>query len=112
MAIVGTLEAYRRRGLVHAQTEYFKERLRERGCLISHIQGIPYYYRQFGYEFAIPLEGGLRLTGYVLPPEPDQTLTFRLATNADIPQLEGFYETATAKLGSSLHGRGPSGAIF
>ena len=49
MGIVGTLEAYRRRGLVRAQVEYFKRRLAERGCLLSQIQGIPYYYRQFGY---------------------------------------------------------------
>ncbi len=99
MAIVGTLEAYRRRGLVRAQTEYFKERLHERGCLISHIQGIPYYYRQFGYEYALPLEGGLRLAARELPPGPDETFTFRLATNTDIPQLDRFYKTATAELG-------------
>ena len=99
MAIVGTLEAYRRRGLVRAQVEYFKERLRERGCLISHIQGIPYYYRQFGYEYALPLEGGLRLTARELPPISDETFTFRLATDADIPQLEQFFEMAGAELG-------------
>ncbi|MCK4413302.1 MAG: GNAT family N-acetyltransferase [Candidatus Eisenbacteria sp.] len=63
MAIVATLEGYRRRGLSRRLTAAFMARLRERGCLISHIQGIPYFYRQFGYEYAMPLEGGLRLEG-------------------------------------------------
>ena len=67
MGMVGTLEAYRRRGLVRVQDAYFKRRLRERGCLLSLIQGIPYFYRQFGYEYALPLEGGLLLGSRDLP---------------------------------------------
>jgi len=67
MGIVATLEGYRRRGLSRRLTAAFMARLRERGCLISHIQGIPYFYRQFGYEYAIPLEGGLRLEGRQIP---------------------------------------------
>jgi hypothetical protein len=43
MGMVGTLEPYRRRGLVRAQDAIFKRRLVERGCLLSLIQGIPYF---------------------------------------------------------------------
>ena len=75
MGIVGTLEDYRRQGLIRAQVALFKRRLAERGCLTSHIQGIPYYYRQFGYEYALPLEGGLRIEFRHVPaaPPPPQT---------------------------------------
>ncbi|NIV29852.1 MAG: hypothetical protein GWN58_10200, partial [Anaerolineae bacterium] len=101
MGIVGTLEAYRRRGLVRAQVAAFMRRLRERGCLLSHIQGIPYYYRQFGYEYALPLEGGLRLETRHVPTPPDAPFAFRLATRNDLPVLRQLYDEAAQDL--SIH---------
>ncbi len=98
MGIVGTSEAYRRRGLIRAQVAYFKRRLEERGCLLSQIQGIPYYYRQFGYEYALPLEGGLRLEIRHVPAPPDTPFTFRLATPQDIPTLMQLYDEASQNL--------------
>ena len=98
MGIVGTLEAYRRRGLIRAQVAYFKRRLRERGCLLSQIQGIPYYYRQFGYEYALPLEGGLRLEMRQIPKPPDTPFAFRLATSQDLPTLMRLYDEAAQEL--------------
>jgi predicted N-acetyltransferase YhbS len=98
MGIVGTLEAYRRRGLVRAQVEYFQQRLRERGCLLSQIQGIPYYYRQFGYEYALPLEGGLRLELRDVPEQPEAVFTFRLATLDDLSILLRLYDEAAQDL--------------
>lgn len=98
MGIVGTLEDYQRRGLVRVQVDYFKRRLRERGCLLSQIQGIPYYYRQFGYEYALPLEGGLRLETRHIPNPPDVSFTFRLATQDDLPTLMRLYDEAAQDL--------------
>ena len=99
MGIVGTLEEYRQRGLIRAQVEYFKRRLNERGCLLSQIQGIPYYYRQFGYEYALPLEGGLRIEPRYVPAPPDDTpFTFRLAVLGDIPTLMRLYDEAAQDL--------------
>ena len=98
MGIVGTLEAYQHRGLVRAQVDYFKRRLGERGCLLSHIQGIPYYYRQFGYEYALPLEGGLRLEMRHVPSPPDVPFAFRLATRDDLPVLMRLYDEAAQDL--------------
>jgi len=98
MGIVGTREAYRHRGLVRVQVDYFKHHLRERGCLLSHIQGIPYYYRQFGYEYALPLEGGLRLETRHVPDPPEVAFTFRLATWDDLPALMRLYDEAAQDL--------------
>ncbi|WP_119072223.1 GNAT family N-acetyltransferase [Aggregatilinea lenta] len=93
MGIVGTAEAYRNRGLIRALVERFKELLAEGEYDVSHIQGIPYYYRQFGYEYALPLLLEWRVELHDMPAEapaaPD--LTVRPATPDDIPDLMRFY---------------------
>jgi predicted N-acetyltransferase YhbS len=78
--------------------DIFKHRLRERGCLLSHIQGIPYFYRQFGYEYALPLEGGLRLELRHIPAPPDAGFTFRLAAPKDVPHLSRLYNETVQDL--------------
>lgn len=101
MGFVGTLEPYRRRGLVRAQVGLFKEFLHQRGCHLSHIQGIPYYYRQFGYEYALPLENDVCLELYQVPPLPggvEPTHTCRPAVLADLPVLMRLYAEATGDL--------------
>jgi predicted N-acetyltransferase YhbS len=103
MGIVGTLEAYRQRGLIRAQVEVFKSRLQEGGYVLSHIQGIGYYYRQFGYEYAMPLEGGLRLTRRDVPKLTEPGYTFRQATEADLPALMALYDAAGRDL--TIHAR-------
>jgi hypothetical protein len=101
LGIVGTSESYRRRGLIRAQMGTFRHRLRERRCLLSQIQGIPYFYRQFEYEYALPLEGGLRLEIRQVPDPPDADFTFRPATRDDIPLLKRLYNEAVQDL--ALH---------
>ena len=67
-------------------------------CL-SLIQGIPYFYRQFGYEYALPLEGGLLLGGRDLPrAAPEAVFTFRQASAEDLPVLMRLYEQAAEDL--------------
>jgi len=105
MAIVGTREAYRHRGLVRALVVRFKELLREGDYDLSHIQGIPYFYRQFGYEYALPLKGGWRVELHQVedPPvdEPPPPYAYRLATQDDIPALARLYDEASQEL--SIH---------
>jgi predicted N-acetyltransferase YhbS len=98
MGIVGTLEEYRHRGLIRAQVDVFKRRLRERGCLLSQIQGIPYFYRQFGYEYALPLEGGLRIELRDVSTPPDGPFALRVATRDDLPALTRLYDEAAGDL--------------
>ncbi|HML22519.1 MAG TPA: GNAT family N-acetyltransferase [Aggregatilinea sp.] len=93
MGIVGTNEAYRHRGLIRALVERFKELLAEGEYDLSHIQGIPYYYRQFGYEYALPLERKWHVELHALPADPPAAPrpTIRLATPDDIPALMRHY---------------------
>jgi len=104
MGIVGTKEKYRRRGLIRAQVDYLKEKLAERGFHLSHIQGIGYFYRQFGYEYTLPLQGGYRVELHRVPElkedeKPD--FTCRLAIAADLPIMKRLYHEAAQDLGIS-----------
>ena len=56
--LVGTDPSYRARGLVRAQFEVAHEWSRQRGEHMQVITGIPYFYRQFGYEMGLELGGG------------------------------------------------------
>ena len=56
--LVGTDPEYRRKGLVRQQFEEIHKMSLERGELVQAITGIPFYYRQFGYEMALSLQGG------------------------------------------------------
>ena len=51
--LVGTHPDYRRRGLIDAQMEVVHRWCEERAHLVQVIDGIPWYYRQFGYEMAL-----------------------------------------------------------
>ncbi|MCC6166284.1 MAG: GNAT family N-acetyltransferase [Caldilineaceae bacterium] len=98
MGVVATAVDYRRRGLVRRQVDFFKERLAERGCVLSIIQGIPFYYRQFGYDYALPLEGGWRLELRQAPSTPETGHNLRRATLDDLPSLQSLYARAVRSL--------------
>lgn len=55
--LVGTDPDYRNRGLVRKQFEIVHAWSHERGELMQAITGIPFYYRQFGYEMGLELGG-------------------------------------------------------
>jgi len=59
--LVGTLPEYRKRGLVRAQFDVIHEWSAQRGELAQAITGIPYFYRQFGYDMALDLDYAPRL---------------------------------------------------
>jgi len=56
--LVGTTPEYRKRGLIRLQFDVVHQLSAERGEPVQAITGIPYYYRQFGYEMAMDLSGG------------------------------------------------------
>ncbi|MEZ4680975.1 MAG: GNAT family N-acetyltransferase [Caldilineaceae bacterium] len=97
---VATAPAYRNRGLVRALMEMFHARSAAEGHLVQAITGIPYYYRQFGYEYVLDLSSyrTIPLTA-ISNKKPGDTERYqlRLATAEDIPDLINLYNlTRTA----------------
>ncbi len=76
--IVGTHPDYRRRGLVRRQFDLVHGWSVDRGQLFTTIMGIPHYYRQFGYEYAIDAYGGSITT-------PDLLKQFSLGKGGQLP---------------------------
>lgn len=106
MGIVGTLESYRNRGLIRSLVGRFKEMLREGEFDLSQIQGIPYFYRQFDYEYAMPLDAKWCLELYEVPDAQTANFTARVATADDIPTLSRLYDEAAAQLNISAQRSG------
>lgn len=82
--LVGTRADYRARGLVRRQFDLVHARSAARGHVMQAVTGIPSFYRQFGYEYAIARGGGGRFFGTELAAFPVvDTLRVRPATEAD-----------------------------
>jgi hypothetical protein len=98
--IVSTDPAYRRRGLVRAQFNEVHRWSAERGELVQGITGIPWYYRQFGYEMALDL-GGRRVGSAsqvpALPAGESEPFVVRPATVKDVPFICEMYGHVTAR---------------
>ena len=93
--LVGTLPEFRNRGLVRVQFEELHKWSAERGEMVQAITGIPFYYRQFGYEMALDLDG--RRFGY----EPNiprlnqsemEPYLIRAAKESDLSFIEKLYD--------------------
>lgn len=98
--LVGTHPDYRRRGLIHAQFEVIHEWSIERGEKMQAITGIPYFYRQFGYEMGLALGGGrVGYEPHVPKLKDDETEPYRVrpATEADLPFIAQLYGEATKR---------------
>ena len=97
---VGTDPAYRRRGLVRAQFEVHHARSAAMGHLVQGITGIPWYYRQFGYEYALDLDGGRQIFLVNIPtPKDGEAKPYRLRpmTPDDLPFAAPLYERDCAR---------------
>lgn len=93
--LVGTDENYRRRGLVKAQMAAIHAKSEARGELVQAITGIPWYYRQFGYEMCVDLHGDRQLfwsRGGDDKKPAEGKFRIRPAIEADIPLLARMYE--------------------
>ena len=91
---VGSHPGYRRHGLVRRLFDATHRQSAERGQKMLIIDGIPWYYRQFGYEMALE-QGFVRLADKnLLPdeePDPGAAIRVRPATQDDIPFLTELY---------------------
>ena len=92
LEMVATHPAYRRRGLVRTLIEHFHQLVKQRNFDFSIIEGIPYYYRQYGYAYAgdhwrydaLPV-------GHIPAVPAAERYSFRPATVTDIPTLVQLY---------------------
>lgn len=96
MGMVATLSEYRHRGLQRRLISEFHKRVANQGYDLSVIEGIPYFYRQFGYEYAIPLSEETKIKIDQIPDyEPKHEI--RPFTNRDIPKAMQLLEQAQQK---------------
>ena len=92
--LVGTDPEYRRRGLVRLQMDVLHAWSQARGELVQAITGIPNYYRQFGYEMTVDLDGGwfLHYAQYKPLAEGEhEDYVIRPAADGDVPVLMQAY---------------------
>ncbi|MCR3884122.1 GNAT family N-acetyltransferase [Methanotrichaceae archaeon M04Ac] len=88
MGIVGTGEGHRNKGLMRLLYREFDATLEEEGFDLAVVQGIPGFYRRFGYYYSIPLEPHIDISLHLVPDlADDDSYEFRLAETKDIPFL-------------------------
>ena len=91
---VATWAEYRNRGLIRGLFEMVHARSAANGDLVQAITGIEYYYRQFGYEYVLDLDGRRFIYAAAVPaaeegkPEP---FHLRPARVEDAPALHAIY---------------------
>lgn len=98
--LVGTDPEYRRRGLVREQFQVIHRWSEDRGHKMQAITGIPYYYRQFGYEMCLNLGGsrvGYRSNIPTLADGEEEEHFFRPAKPDDIPFISEIYQISSSR---------------
>jgi hypothetical protein len=88
--MVATLHEYRNRGLVRAIFDLLHARSEARGDQIQGITGINYFYRQFGYEYALDLSPEVKVPFARIPALPEgqsEALRARDTRLEDLPIL-------------------------
>lgn len=99
LEIVATHPHFRKRGLIRAQIAAFHTTVQQQGFDLTIIEGIPYYYRQFGYAYATDHWASDTLPVSRIPegnPTVLAALHLRRATVADIPTLSQLYDATMA----------------
>jgi hypothetical protein len=93
--LVGTHPDFRRRRLVSKQFEVIHRWSAARGHKLQLIDGIPWYYRQYGYEMALENAASRVAHRAHLPEQaPPGDLRVRAATGSDAPLLLAGFHSA------------------
>jgi len=98
LEMVLTHPAYRGRGLVRKQMDNFEQAVKSRGYDLAIIWGIPYYYRQFGYAYAVDGEVCEALPVWKIPSGGTLEIQLRSAERQDIPFLVEKYDEMVSGL--------------
>jgi predicted N-acetyltransferase YhbS len=101
MDFVATATEYEHRGLARDLVAIAHRVSAERGDILQILVGIPYFYRQFGYRYVIPMPGY-----YTVRPENridvPKGVAVREATRADRSTLEALQDRAQASAGVAM----------
>ncbi len=100
MEAVGTLEPFRNQGYMWHLNEEFEKRSGEIQPVFQAIAGIPYFYRNFGYEYAAPLGAGYPVAPGLVPKVPEgekKAITFE---EVDVKRFEEFLRYRRTHLSS------------
>ncbi len=100
LGIVATHPDYRRRGLIREQMGWFEAQLHEREYDLASISGIPFFYRQFGYEYILPMGPTYQLWPDQVPNPAagEEKALVRPAGAEDMPLLLEFLAAASQGL--------------
>jgi predicted N-acetyltransferase YhbS len=99
LGFVATRPAYRKQGLQRALSAAFDRIALANGYTLAAIEGIPFFYRQFGYEYALPLYDSLfNWPLNQIPRGRSAGFSFRPAALADVAALADLYREQTASL--------------
>lgn len=93
--IVASDPDYRHRRLIRAVFELVHARSGAEGHLVQGITGIPYFYRLFGYEYALDLGGRYSIYTSLIPKAEEGILepfSLRDVTPEDLPLVQQLYD--------------------
>ena len=94
--LIGTHPDYRMRGLTRVQLEIIHEWCAQRNLGVQVIYGIPWFYRRFGYEMALDLDGGRTAYRGIMPKLDDgreEPYRARSAKRRDLPFIADLYDS-------------------
>lgn len=94
---VATAADHERQGLVRRQMDLVHEMSRARGDLVQVIGGIPYFYRKFGYEYAVAFPR-IRLLSPGVTIESPGGWTVRRATVDDVDDVVRLEDAVQARV--------------
>jgi len=95
--LIGTHAEFRGRGLVRALLDVVHAQSAASGHQVQAIDGIPWFYRQFGYEMALALRGEVSVDLGRLPVQIVGACHVRLAVEADLPFIAAVCEAAAVR---------------
>ncbi len=98
--LISTDPAYRGRGLVREQLRSIHEFSGALGQSVQALTGIPYYYRQYGYEPALIAEGGRKGSIETIPQrdlDASADMLIRPALGSDLPFITTLYDKAARR---------------
>ncbi|MFW9921612.1 MAG: hypothetical protein ACFFED_18570, partial [Candidatus Thorarchaeota archaeon] len=89
----GTREQYRHQGLVREINKAYDERAEEIKPVLQAVAGIPYFYRELDYEYAVPMESGFYIASSLIPNLPEgrnETISIRKTDSTSFPEWLDF----------------------